>query len=96
MEPKAVDGGRERVSGNRQASVELIQLLVTRLGRISPDSPWAYKASGLRGSLLRCLDLLEARPRGDTLPSAEQVLDQSDWLVDYGFEILEKVARREA
>ena len=96
METKAVEGVRDLAGGNRQADLELIQLLVTRLGRISPDSPWAYKASGLRGSLLRCLDLLEAQARGDGLPSAKAVLDQTDRLVETGFEILEKVARGKA
>ena len=81
---------------NPRARAELIQMLVARLGRISADSRWAYKASGLRGSLLRCLDQLDAQARGGTESTPEGVIEQSDWLIDYGFEILEKVARGEA
>ena len=80
---------------NRQAQIDLIQLLLARLARISADSVWAYKASGLRGSLLRCLDQLEAAGRGKPPAAGEQLLDQLDALIGYGFEILEKVARAE-
>jgi len=34
----------------------LIQLLLSRLERISVDSPLAHRASGVRGALLRFLD----------------------------------------
>jgi hypothetical protein len=34
----------------------LIRLLLARLERISVDSVWAHRASGVRGSLLRILD----------------------------------------
>jgi hypothetical protein len=34
----------------------LIQLLLSRLERISVDSPLAHRASGIRGALLRSLD----------------------------------------
>jgi hypothetical protein len=84
----------------RQAQIELLQLLLSRLARISADSPWAYKASGLRGSLLRCVEQLEAAgpqarlAQGRPLNSGEQVLEQLDWLITYGFEILEKAARK--
>jgi hypothetical protein len=81
---------------SRQAQIDLVQLLLMRLARISADSPWAYKASGLRGSLLRCLDQLEAQAPAQAPAAADGVLKQIDRLVDYGFEILEKVARGEA
>ena len=67
---------------------EVIQMLLARLARISADSPWAYKASGLRGSLMRCLDDLEA----GAAPAPEQL----NALIAYGFEILEKVAQASA
>jgi hypothetical protein len=76
-----------------QAEVELIQLLLARLARISADSPWAYRASGLRGSLMRCLDELEAGAAAATpLPAPERLKA----LIAYGFEILEKVAQATA
>ena len=71
-----------------QAQAEMIQLLLTRLARISADSPWAYKASGLRGSLMRCLDELEA----GAAPAPERL----NALLAHGFEILEKVAQATA
>lgn len=37
----------------------LARLLARRLERLSADSAWAHKASGLRGALLRGLDSLE-------------------------------------
>jgi hypothetical protein len=39
-----------------QANFQLIRILTDRLERISADSVWAHRASGLRGSLLRILD----------------------------------------
>ena len=39
-----------------QANLQLIRILTDRLERISADSVWAHRASGIRGSLLRILD----------------------------------------
>jgi len=39
--------------------VKLISMLLNRLERISVDSVWAHRASGLRGSLLRMLEQFE-------------------------------------
>lgn len=39
--------------------IRLAQLLARRLERLSVDSAWAHKASGLRGGLLRGLDAIE-------------------------------------
>lgn len=38
---------------------KLIRLLLPRLERISVDSYWAHRASGVRGALVRMLDQLE-------------------------------------
>jgi hypothetical protein len=35
---------------------KLIQLILDRLERISADSYWAHRASGVRGALLRSLE----------------------------------------
>lgn len=32
------------------------EILLKRLERLSADSTWAHRASGLRGSLIRCLN----------------------------------------
>ncbi len=68
--------------------IQMLQLLLTRLERVSVDSYWAHRASGVRGSLLRALERLEA---GESVSTAglESVLDQ-------GFRILERAARERA
>ncbi len=68
--------------------LELAKLLSARLERLSADSTWARRASGLRGSLLKAIevaeqseaDLAEARPH-------------LEWLIRRGFQILENAAR---
>jgi hypothetical protein len=49
---------------NPQADLQLIRMLSDRLERISADSVWAHRASGVRGALLRTLDQLQ---NGDKL-----------------------------
>ena len=39
--------------------LDLIHLLLARLERISADSYWAHRASGVRGSLLRTVEAIE-------------------------------------
>jgi hypothetical protein len=41
------------------AEAKLISMLLNRLERISVDSIWAHRASGLRGSLLNLLEQFE-------------------------------------
>ena len=64
--------------------LELIRLLLARLERISVDSYWAHRASGIRGSLLRALERLEVGH-----PYQKSRLDA---LMAKGFDILEKAA----
>lgn len=64
--------------------LELIRLLLARLERISADSYWAHRASGVRGSLLRALEKLEAGRPVQT--------SRLDALMAKGFDILEKAA----
>lgn len=66
----------------------LIKRLTDRLEHLSADSIYAHRASGLRGSLLRYMERLEA---DEWISSDDQVtLDQ---LTEYGFELLELAAR---
>ena len=44
---------------NQNPPLQLLQLLLARLERISVDSYWAHRASGLRGALLRELEQIE-------------------------------------
>ena len=61
---------------------KLIHLLLERLERISVDSYWAHRASGVRGALIRSLEVHE-NPDIQTLESLSKL----------GFQILERAAR---
>ena len=64
--------------------IQLVSLLLMRLERVSVDSYWAHRASGVRGGLLRALEKVEAR----------QSVDESELkrLINQGFQILEQAA----
>ena len=64
--------------------LELTRLLLARLERISADSYWAHRASGIRGSLLRALEMLE---NGRSFQKS-----RLEALIAKGFDILEKAA----
>jgi hypothetical protein len=68
--------------------IEQVRLLVDRLERLSADSQWAHKASGLRGALLHSLERLESGHGEKKEETA--ILDR---LFEIGFEILAKAAR---
>ena len=61
---------------------KLIYLLLERLERISVDSYWAHRASGVRGALIRSL---EAQENAD--------IQSLESLSKLGFQILERAAR---
>lgn len=63
---------------------ELLRLLVSRLERLSADSRWSHRASGLRGNMLKVLEEAEM----GTVPRR-----RLDRLIDRGFEILREAAR---
>ena len=64
-----------------EKDLELARIWIARLERLSADSYWAHRASGVRGSLLRWVE--------DDQGDAGQGRD----LINYGFEVLEKAAR---
>jgi len=66
----------------------LVQRLIARLERLSADSVWAHRASGLRGSLLRYVEHIET---GTDLKKGE--MDQFEHMVELGFAILEQAAK---
>lgn len=72
--------------------VPLTKLLVFRLERISPDSSWAHQASGIRGELLRFLDLIEQEESPRTQQEEMDVL-RLRILIARSFELLENAAR---
>jgi hypothetical protein len=53
--------------------VNRAKFLVARLERLSADSFWAHRASGLRGSLLRSLDAIEGLDQFSPEESAEKI-----------------------
>ena len=67
------------------ARIELLRMLTLRLERLSVDSIWARRASGLRGSLIKALDALDA---GMPMPTY-----QLDMLIESSFQILRNAAR---
>jgi len=79
-----------------------IKLLISRLEHLSADSRYAHRASGLRGSLWRCVEEMEARshPSGNCDPSSASDksqlhcdLPQVERLMAQGYEILVAAAR---
>ena len=80
--PKRVELTNLQMISSKQ--IQLLRLLLARLERVSADSYWAHRASGVRGGLLRMLEKLEA----------EQTVDESALkrLMDKGFQILEQAA----
>ena len=74
-------------------NLKLINMLLARLERLSADSYWAHQASGIRGSLLRWVELgeleMEVHPPQTSLYREEEVAA----LIQLGFEVLEKAAR---
>jgi hypothetical protein len=62
------------------------RLLAARLERLSADTLWAHRASGIRGSLLRAIEKIEQGYESD-----EDITRFEDTLIE-GFDILEKAA----
>lgn len=72
---------------------DLSRLLIFRLERLSADSYWAHRASGIRGSLLRSLDQIESGQNLNQTADKILKLEHLDQLIKDGFEILEKATR---
>ena len=64
---------------------KLIQLLLARLERVSVDSYWAHRASGIRGALLKTLEEIEKGTPAGQAKSTE--------LISSAFTILTRAAR---
>jgi hypothetical protein len=67
------------------SQIDLLRLLSTRLERLSVDSHWARRASGLRGNIIKIIELADA---GN--PISEKRLDL---LTNTAFEILRRAAQ---
>ncbi len=67
------------------AQLELLRRLTARLERLSVDSRWARRASGLRGNLLKVLEAAEA---GEPISAA-----RLEPLIQRAFDILRAAAQ---
>ena len=66
-------------------SLRTLQFLLSRLERISADSSVAYRASGVRGAMLRVMEKIE-----DGRPVSSQDVKR---LVESAYLLLQKAAR---
>jgi hypothetical protein len=64
---------------------QLLRLLISRLERLSVDSHWARRASGLRGNIVR---LLEESDSGKEIS-----VGRLDLLIEAAFDILRRAAQ---
>ncbi len=64
--------------------ITLLRLLTGRLERLSADSHWARRASGLRGNIVKVLETVEA---GEDIPTERLAL-----LTSSAFEMLRRAA----
>ena len=65
--------------------IKLIKLLLERLERVSVDSYWAHRASGIRGGLLKKLEELEKE-----MPAGQSNTRE---IISSAFDILTRAAR---
>jgi len=70
--------------GSPEPNAKLIRLLLPRLERISVDSYWAHRASGVRGALTKLLEQMETGTAVDPVSLKTNIL--------IGFEILKEAA----
>lgn len=68
-----------------KAEIELLRRLVERLERLSVDSIWARRASGLRGNILKVLE--ESNSGREVEPARLSAL------IQHTFEILRRAAQ---
>lgn len=78
---------------NTEPSIlQAARMLTYRLARLSVDSGWARRSSGLRGSLLKEIDHVESL-LAQPLPLKDKDLQHLEELVLRGFKIIEAAAR---
>jgi hypothetical protein len=84
-------------SRQKPASLLLKQarMLIPRLERLSPDSSWAHRASGCRGTLLRLFQQVETHATFNQSPALDEAQDliEMEKALTQGFNILSEAAR---
>ena len=75
--------------------IEEARLLVYRLERISADSIWARRASGLRGNLLKWIERYDQLQieKDESLCWSDQEIEKFSFIIKSGYKILENAAR---
>jgi len=73
--------------------VEQAEILVSRLERISADSVWAHRSSGLRGSLLRLLESWGAGEMKIGGEAKKTALEDLACTIQAGYSMVESAAR---
>ena len=71
--------------------IDAATLLASRLERLSADSIWAHRASGIRGALLRAIETMKEDCAPESRITTTQ-LSQIKQSINWGFDILEKAA----
>ena len=69
---------------NWKNEIETAKMIAARLERLSADSVWAHRASGLRGSLLRQIlgiERLKSEPEEVALAHLSQTIDQGYFIL---------------
>lgn len=75
------------------SSIATANRLIYLLERLSADSHWAHRASGLRGALLRAVSVYESTMLEHNPASIQQLNSHLDSLIQAGYEILTIAAR---
>jgi hypothetical protein len=75
--------------------IKQARMVVYKLERISADSVWAHRSSGLRGAILKVLESIEASSPslGNSNSERQSDLIRLDALVKSSYLLLEKAAR---
>jgi len=73
-----------------QNNIETAKLLISRLERLSVDSYWAHRASGIRGALIRFVENADSDNANKNNSNQSSTLEK---LLKSGYFLLEKAAR---
>ena len=69
----------------KQSDIDILRLLASRLERLSVDSLWARRASGLRGNIIKVL--------GEIDSGGDIELSRFSPLIERAFEVLKHAAQ---
>jgi hypothetical protein len=73
-------------------TLETSRRIIAMLERLSADSQWAHRASGLRGGLLKALIEAETLPIDEPEPPDQELIIRLELLNQAGYDILNHAA----